>query len=106
MKTIKELKEMTFEEAYNHLQEEDRGDWDSVNSEDIIRQYCTEMMNNGTHISHIIEALENNPSREEVYHIWLGNSMETPTPINNVSDLIEALGIEDVKQKKFAEERW
>ena len=101
MKTIKELKRMSFEEAYTHLQDEDRGNWDSVNSEDIIKQYCNEMMEEGVPISQLLEAIEKNPSSKELYCIWLGNSMETPTPINNVSDLIDALGVEDKSIKKF-----
>ena len=95
MKTIKEIKEMSFDEAYNYLQEKDIGNWDNVNSEDIIKQYCNEKMREGIHISHIIQAIEKNPSKEELYCIWLGNSMETPTPINNVEDLIEALEIDE-----------
>jgi hypothetical protein len=92
---IKEIKQMTFIEAYNQLQDDDRGDWDSINSEEIIIQYCTEMMSKGIRVSHIVEALENHPSSKEVYHINLGNSMNTPPPINNVKDLIEALEVED-----------
>ncbi len=45
----------------------------------------------GIHVSHILEAMEENSSNEELYCIWLGNSMETPTPINNKKDLFEAL---------------
>jgi hypothetical protein len=95
MKTIKEIKKMSFEEAYNYLRDNDFGDWDSVNSEDIIKLYCSEMANKGIHISHILQAIEESPSNEELYSIWLGNSMETPTPINNVDDLLEALGVEE-----------
>ena len=47
----------------------------------------------GVHISHIVQALEDNPSEQEVYGIWLGNSMETPTPINTKKELFDALGV-------------
>jgi hypothetical protein len=93
MKQLKDIKKMSFDEAYNYLQDGDFGNWDNINSEDIIKQYCTEMMNKGVHVSHILNAIETNPSEEELYSIWLGNSMETPTPINNVNDLIESLGL-------------
>jgi hypothetical protein len=93
MKAIKEIKKMKFQEAYDYLEEKDMGDWDNINSEEIIKQYCKEMIDAGVHISHILDAIEQNQSSEELYYIWLGNSMETPTPINNVSDLLEALGL-------------
>jgi len=44
-------------------------------------------------VSHILKAIEDNPSKEELYCIWLGNSMETPAPINTKEDLVEALEI-------------
>ena len=93
MKQFKDIKKMSFDEAYNYLQNGDFGNWDNINNEDIIKQYCTEMINKGVHVSHILNAIETNPSEEELYSIWLGNSMETPTPINNVNDLIESLGL-------------
>jgi len=95
MKSIKEIKKMKFQEAYAYLQEEDKGDWDNVNSEGIVKQYCKEMIDADINISHILEALEQNQSSEGLYCIWLGNSMETPTPINNVEELLQALGLED-----------
>ncbi len=93
---IKEIvKEMSFDEAYEYLQDRDIGNWDNVNSEDTIREYCKEMIDKGVHISHILEAIDNTPSSKELYCIWLGNSMETPTPINNIKDLLEALGVDE-----------
>jgi hypothetical protein len=93
---IKEMLEdenVDFDEFYNYLQEKDLGDWDKVNHEEIITQYIIEMVAKGIHVSHIIKAIEDNKSEQDLYHIWLGNSMETPTPINNKKDLIEALGL-------------
>ena len=95
MKNNNELKKMSFNEAYDYLRDNDIGNWDNVNNEDIIKQYCNEMSLKGIHISHILKAIEDNPSQEELYCIWLGNSMETPTPINNVDDLLEALEVEE-----------
>lgn len=95
MKKTKEMLKddtVSFSQFYNHLRDEDLGNWDSVNSEDIIKQYVNEMSLKGIHVSHILEAIEENSSNEELYYIWLGNSMETPTPINNKNDLFEALG--------------
>ena len=83
-----------FWDFYNFLQEKDIGNWDDVNSEEIITQYVTEKMKEGIHVSHILKAIEENPSRYQTYRIWLGNSMETPTPINTKKDLVEALDID------------
>jgi len=87
---------MSFDELYTHLRDKDLGNWDNVNSEETIEMYCSEMMKKGIHISHIIKALEENPSEQDLHRIWLGNSMETPTPINTKQELIEALEIEGV----------
>ena len=84
-------KDVSFDTFYSYLQERDVGDWDSVNSEDIIKQYCSEMMGKDINISHIVKALESDKSKHELYSIWLGNSMEIPTSINTKQDLIEAL---------------
>ncbi len=82
---------ISFNQFYSYLQDKDLGDWDPVNSEEILKQYVSEMSLKGIHVSHILEAMEENSSNEELYCIWLGNSMETPTPINNKKDLFEAL---------------
>ena len=85
--------ETSFDTFYQYLRSEDTGEWDGVNSEETIKQYCTEKIDEGIHVSHIIEALENNPSEEELYKIWLGNSMNTPEPIKTKKQLLEALNI-------------
>ena len=92
------IKDMSFGELYDYLGDNDEADWDNVNSEYIVRMYIDDMNNDGIDVSHIEEVLENNPSKQELYEIWLGNSMETPTPINTKEDLLEALGLD----KEFA----
>jgi len=96
MKEIKRMledDETSFKEFYDFLRDKDIGEWDEVNSEEIIKEYISEMMRQGIRVSHILEVLENHPSEEELYQIWLGNSMVTPTPINTKQQLIEALDI-------------
>ena len=96
MKEIKRMledDETSFKEFYDFLRDKDIGEWDEVNSEEIIKEYTSEMMRQGIRVSHILEVLENHPSEEELYQIWLGNSMVTPTPINTKQQLIEALDI-------------
>ena len=96
MKEIKRMledDETSFKEFYDFLRDKDIGEWDEVKSEEIIKEYISEMMRQGIRVSHILEVLENHPSEEELYQIWLGNSMVTPTPINTKQQLIEALDI-------------
>ena len=93
IKRMLEDDETSFVDFYYFLRDKDIGEWDKVNSEDIIKEYISEMMRQGIRVSHILEALENHPSEEELYQIWLGNSMVTPTPINTKQQLIEALDI-------------
>ena len=88
------IKDMSFGEFYDYLQDKGEGDWDNVNSEEVVRMYIDDMNNDGIDVSHIEEVLENNPSREELYEIWLGNSMNTPTPINTKEELLEALELD------------
>jgi hypothetical protein len=95
-----EIKDMSFGEFYDYLNQNDLGEWDNVNSEEIVRMYIDDMNNKDVNVSHIEEVLENNPSRQELYEIWLGNSMETPTPINTKEDLLEALDLD--KKDYFA----
>lgn len=83
----------SFQKFYTYLRDKDLGDWDSVNSEEIIKLYLTEMIEKEVHVSHILKAIEENFSSECLYKIWLGNSMETPEPIESKSDLYEALGL-------------
>lgn len=89
-----EDEEVNFDTLHSYLLDKDLGNWDNVYDEDIIKQYVNDMMLKGIHVSHILEALESHPSSEGLYSIWLGNSMETPTPINNKLELVEALGLE------------
>lgn len=94
IKSMLEDEEVSFNKFYNFLHNEDTGNWDVVNNEETIRKYVSGKINERIYVSHILQALEEHPSKEEEYCIWLGNSMETPTPINNKKDLIEALEIE------------
>jgi len=94
IKSIFNNEEYDFSAFYDYLQNADYGNWDNINSDETIRQYINEKVKEGIRVSHILEALENNPSKEDLYCIWLGNSMETPTPINNKKDLLEALEID------------
>jgi len=41
-KELAEDDDISFNEFFNNLNELDWGDWDSVNSEDVIRQYVSE----------------------------------------------------------------
>ena len=85
---------VSFGEFYNYLRDKDEGEWDNVNSEDIVRMYIDDMNNDDIDVSHIEEVVENNPSTEELYEIWLGNSMLTPIPINTKEDLYNALELD------------
>jgi len=89
IKRMLEDDETSFVDFYYFLRDKDIGEWDKVNSEDIIKEYISEMMRQGIRVSHILEALENHPSEEELYQIWLGNSMVTPTPINTKQQLCD-----------------
>lgn len=82
---------VSFEELYRFMRSNDLGFWDGINHEDIIKEYVSEMMQKGIHVSHIAKALETNPSKHRIYKIWLDNSMETPEPINNKKQLYNAL---------------
>ncbi len=92
MKSREEILTMTFEDAYDYLRDQNV-DWDSVNDTDTIRQYITEKMKEGIAISHMVKALEDNPSTQDLYDIGLDNSTDTPEPINTVEDLLDALQI-------------
>lgn len=82
---------VSFKDFYDFLRDKEWGYWDGVNQEYIINQYVSEMRSQGIRVAHIITAMEKHPSKEELYRIWLGNSMETPTPINTKRDLFNAL---------------
>ena len=87
--------DISFDDFYDILHEKEVGNWDNVNNEETIKTYIKDMMDKGIHVSHILEALETNPSNHELYEIWLGNSMLTPKPINSKKHLLKALGIND-----------
>ena len=60
-------------------------------SADKVEKVLNEMAGKGIRVSHILKAIEDNPSQHDFYNIWLGNSMNTPEPINTKKDLIEIL---------------
>ena len=92
---------VSYREFYSALQDTGLGFWDNVNGTDNIKDYIIEMIGEDITVSHILAALESEESNTDDWKIWLGNSMETPEPINSKEDLIEALGIsmEDMKRK-------
>jgi len=90
---------ISFSDLYNELQIKDLGNWDDVNSKEVILNYCRDKMFDDVHVSHILSVLESNPSCEDLYQIWLGNSCETPSPIMNKLDLVKALEL--ITKKKF-----
>lgn len=95
--TIKEAllnRNISFDKLYNALSQDDLGDWNSVNSTDIIKQYTEEMIEKDIQVEHIVEALEQGCSTD-VWKIWLGNSMETPQPVTTKEELVDALSLED-----------
>lgn len=87
--------DISYRDFYAALQMLGIGYWDGVNSTEIIEQYVRDMMKDGIRVSHILAALEDNESEFDDWRIWLGNSMNTPIPINSKEDLIEALELED-----------
>ena len=90
---------ISFDEFYDILQEHDMGFWDGINSRGTIYDYCNEMMRKGIAISHILEVLEDDPyDSTDIYKIWLGNSMETPEPINTKQELADALGLDGTEK--------
>jgi len=84
---------ISFDEFYNFLSQNELGYWDEVNSRDIIEMYINEKINEGIIVSHMLEALEENLNCN-VFSVWLGNSMETPYAIETKNELLEALDIE------------
>ncbi len=100
MKKTKQIENMlqdeniTFNQMYDKLRDLDNGNWDDINSEEVVLEYVSEKLGEGYRVAHIAEAIQDNFSREELYQIDLGNSMNTPTPINNKYDLVQALGYE------------
>ncbi len=80
----------TFEEFCQYVR--NMGDWGNVNDRETIRGYVKEKIEEDVCVAHILEAIESNP-HDKLFCIWLGSSMETPTPIRTKTDLIEALGL-------------
>lgn len=96
--TIREAllsEEVSFDDFYNGIENTELGYWDNINSTDIIYDYINEKMREGIIVSHILNALENDSSEHDLWDIWLGNSMETPKPINDKEDLVDALCLDD-----------
>lgn len=84
--------EMLYDENISmyEIYEEGIGNIDSVNSRETIEMYISDMIPKGISVSHMLVVLEN--SNADLFSVWLGNSMETPTPITTKRELIEALG--------------
>tara|TARA_B110001469_G_C9550109_1_gene272967 strand:+ start:215 stop:523 length:309 start_codon:yes stop_codon:yes gene_type:complete len=84
---------INFDEFYTFCSDNSIGDnmWDEINSEEIILQYIREMAEKGVIVSHILKAIESNHSMTEIYNIDLGNSMNTPQPIETKKELLEIL---------------
>lgn len=85
---------VSFDDFFTMLNQGEHGNWDNVNSSEIVYDYINEMMRDGIYVSHMLVSMEESPSEEELWEIWLGNSMNTPIPINTKEDLVRALGIE------------
>lgn len=86
-------KEVEFYSLYNSLEEQGLGFFDGINSTETIKSYIQDMMSKDISVSHMLRAIEDNESEYDLWEVWLGNSMETPTPINSKEDLVEALGL-------------
>lgn len=89
--TLKEMVDddtIKLENMYNLARDRDLN-WDNVNDRYIIEMYIADMMKQGIRVSHMLEALES--TNADLFEVWLGNSMETPTPIKTKQQLMEAL---------------
>lgn len=98
MVTVREALEndsIEFGKLYDSLYDKGMGNWDNINSTDTIHDYINEMMRQGISVSHILTALEVEICETGYWEIWLGNSMETPSPINTKKELTDALGLWD-----------
>ena len=86
---------------FNTLSNLEIGCWDNVNPTYIIEEYIEKMHMIGVNVGHIEEALATQSPEHEHWMIWLGNSMETPFPINTKQDLVDALELtdEDLEQE-------
>lgn len=79
-----------LEEMYSIVIDEDIGFLDGINNREIIEMYIDEKMQEGIRVSHMLQILES--SNADLFEVWLGNSMETPEPIETKERLKEALG--------------
>lgn len=91
--------EVSFNSFYNALYEFGEGFWDGVNDTEIIKMYITDMINEDIWVSHILEAIETEHSSTDLWEIWLGDSGETPSPINTKKELVDALGLVGLNKK-------
>lgn len=103
IKKLLKDKQISFSEFFNSLADAAIGDWDSINPEEIIKEFVAEKMKEDIYVSHILSAVEDNPSMTGYYKIWLGNSAETPEPIDSKQDLADALGLDKSDMEKFVE---
>lgn len=86
-------KRISFKEFYEVLIDNISGT-DDINSTEIIEQYLEEKEAEDIEVSHIREALERGCSTD-IWRIWLGNSMETPEPIETKQDLADILYLDE-----------
>lgn len=82
---------VSFQEFYNLLYNEDMGDWDNINSREIIKQYVKEQIDEDVCVSHMLAVLER--SDAEYFEITLDCSSNTPVQISDKSELVFALGL-------------
>lgn len=82
-------------ELYSALIDADMGNYDNVNSTEIIKEYIADMISKDINVLHMVKAIEDEVSKYDLWEVWLGNSMETPTPINTKQELLDALSIEE-----------
>ena len=87
-------KDIEFYSLYEALINQDFGNFDNVNRTEIIQEYIKDMISKGVSVFHMLKAIEDNISKYDLWEVWLGNSMETPTPINSKEELVDALGLE------------
>lgn len=81
---------VSLDDMFSIAIDEGLGFIDGVNDREIIEMYISEKMLEGIRVSHILRAIEDSDSY--YFEIWLGNSMETPEPIETKERLMEALG--------------
>lgn len=87
-------KRISFKEFYEVLKDIGLAEVDDINDTEIIEQYLEEKEAEDIEVSHIREALERGCSTD-IWRIWLGNSMETPEPIETKQDLADILYLDE-----------